>query len=99
MAIIDLIETCAELLASVGERHWSVMLSAYAESAQEPPSESETEEILSWYGGMGSFSDVLISAMNDHDVKPEQEDRLNARLAELQSAIYDAAMETRLSSR
>jgi hypothetical protein len=99
MTIIETIKRCADLLASVGEEYWSSKLSALAEAAPEPLSANEVEEILSWYGGMGSFSDMLISSINDHDVQPEQEDELNAQLSELRSAIYSDAMEAKLSFR
>ena len=99
MAIIETMQRCADLLASVGETYWSSKLSALADAAPDPLSANEVEEILSWYGGMGSFSDMLISAVNDHNVQPEQEDELNAQLNELRSAIYSGAMEAKLSLR
>lgn len=99
MPIVNTTKRCAQLLASVGESFWSAKLSAFAATAQEPLNADEAEEVLSWFGGMGSFSDVLISRMNDHDVQPEQEDQLNAQLSELRSEIYAGAMEAKVNLR
>lgn len=46
------------------------------------------DEILSWYGGMGSFNDLVISEYNDHLVESRDEDKLNDELSHLRNQIY-----------
>jgi len=46
------------------------------------------DEILSWYGGMGSFKDLVISEYNDHLVESRDEDKLNDELSHLRNQIY-----------
>jgi len=96
---IDEILTCAELLTSVGETFWSDKLKRFAASAGTQLNPTEAREVLSWYGSMGSFSDVYISRMNDHTVSEDEEDRLNARLEKLKNSIYELASETERRSR
>ncbi len=48
-------------------------------------------EILSWYGGMGSFGDFQISALNGHIVSEQEESALNDRLDELRESIFEEA--------
>jgi hypothetical protein len=98
-SVVTTIERCAERLFSVGESPRSVKLSVFAEPAQDPLGAHEAEEVLSWFGGMGSFSDVLISEMSGHDAQQECEDRLSAQLNRLRSEIDADAMEAKLSFR
>jgi len=56
-----------KLLSLVEEKNWSskikVILKKINENKPIPP-----KEILSWYGGIGSFNDVMISAFNGHKI-------------------------------
>jgi hypothetical protein len=93
------IQKCAELLASVGETFWSDKLKKFVGSTGDQLDVSRVEEVLSWYGSMGSFSDVYISSMNDHAVSEDDEDRLNTELAKLRTSIYELASEIKRHSR
>ena len=95
----DQIWQCAKLLASVGESYWCEKLKSFADSAEQPWSVADIDEILSWYGGMGSFSDVYLSTLNDHDVTQENEDEVNSSLSGLRSSIYETAMKAKLELR
>jgi hypothetical protein len=40
-------------------------------------------QIKGWYGGMGSFSDLVLARMNGHKVDPAQQPTINQRLKRL----------------
>ena len=50
------------------------------------------EEIILWYGGMGSFNDLIISGYNDHFIAAEDEGKTNEELSALRSKIYQEAI-------
>jgi hypothetical protein len=74
-----------ELLDGAGERFWSEKI-RMALGGPIP-----RQQILSWYGGMGSFTDLMLSRVNGHDVRDEDQERLNVRLDKLQSRINELA--------
>ena len=83
----DLAEALKEtlvLLDSVGETFWASKIRVVLQSG-------DLDEILSWYGGMGSFNDLLIATANGHQVSREQEPANNAQLRKLQTQIYERA--------
>jgi hypothetical protein len=85
----DLDETVT-LLREDGERHW---LSS-AERCQRKVDEHEAaayDHILSAYGGVGSFNDLLILAWNGHLVETDREKAVNDRLALLRTAMWTSA--------
>ena len=49
------------------------------------------DHLLSVYGGMGSMSDVFISAQAGHPIKHRDTSRVNAEVSALRSSIYDLA--------
>lgn len=89
-SVINEIRECAALLASVGELFWSEKLHCFANSTKSKLSSYEIDEILSWYGGMGSFSDVYISPYNNHTISEEQVNIVNSKLSKLRDSIYDS---------
>lgn len=92
--IIDQIRRCASLLASVRESHWSEELRPFADDSSDAELDiHKIKKIVSWFGGMGSLSDVYICRLNHHHVPEGQEDELNAALSEITDSIYDSAME------
>ena len=98
--IINQIRQCAALLASVAESHWSEILRAFVEDSDNTGLDlRRIEEVLSWFGGMGSLSDVCICQRNGHDVPDGQEDRLNGALSKATDSIYESAMEAKLEMR
>ena len=46
------------------------------------------KRLLSAYGGMGSFNDLVIHPVNGHCVAKDEVDRVNHSLAELRSGMY-----------
>lgn len=88
--LLKLLKRCQILLDSADETFWSHKL----QSAQELLARNTAagkREILQWYGGMGSFSDLTLSQLNGHKVAPEDEGARNGDLLTLRSAIYLAA--------
>jgi hypothetical protein len=45
----------------------------------------DIRELLNWYGGLGSFSDVVLGGMSDAGAGVHEDDR---ELRELSAAIY-----------
>lgn len=82
----DLLSRLAQLLAGADEPRWSQSMSRLAERAAATPGSAERREVirevLSLYGGMGSFNDVVLQ--DARGVLPEQPelDQLRSRLFE-----------------
>lgn len=74
----------AELLEKIGDVYW--LSKVRAECACARPA-----EIVSWFGGMGSLNDLIISKINGHKFTEGQEDDLNQYLNDLRRSIYDLA--------
>ena len=87
-----LLRKCEALLRKVGETFWANKINNVLQKDVETLDLYQIEEIISWYGGMGSFNDLLISEHNDHLVSGEDEDKLNDELNSIRSAIYREAM-------
>jgi hypothetical protein len=76
----------AMLLSGVSESRWSAKVKEASEMA-----DIDADEVLSWYGGMGSINDLIIAGVNGHSVEPERERDLNDRLAQLRSEVFETA--------
>lgn len=77
----------AALLRSHGEEHWTAwlqrcLLSLGAYDAQ------AIDSILSAFGGMGSFNDLVVCASNGHTISKAEESLVNTRLDDLGSRIH-----------
>jgi hypothetical protein len=72
------------LLEGVGETNWSSRL---RQAAEKSPIDLPT--VRSWYGGMGSFNDVLIARINGHHIEPADEQEKNDMLNKLRRQIYE----------
>jgi hypothetical protein len=81
------LEDTLALLDSVGEPFWASKVRGALGSIDS----IDPDEILSWYGGMGSFNDLLIATINGHRLKRGQESVTNARLEELRNQVYELA--------
>ena len=49
------------------------------------------ERLLSGFGGMGSFNDLVIHTINSHEIQEKDIPKVNERLASLRSKLYDLA--------
>lgn len=90
--LIQLLVTCEGLLRKVGELCWADKITHLLQKGGGTIDIYLSEEIISWYGGMGSFNDLIISEYNDHLVGGEDEDKLNDELNRLRSAIYQETL-------
>ena len=79
-----LLKQASLLLNEVEEPFWSSRIDKALVSV-------DAHEVLSWFGGMGSFNDLVIANVNGHRVKPSQEPQVNARLDALRSQLYQLA--------
>lgn len=86
--LVSALEQTNSLLRGVAASFWANKLDQLLKACGHEPSSRDAQKILSWYGGMGSFNDLLISTINGHDVREEDEELLNDRLAELRELIY-----------
>jgi hypothetical protein len=57
------------------------------------------DRLLSAYGGMGSFNDLVITPLNGHNVSAGDVDRVNRELSRLRSEMYDDAAALRRTTR
>jgi hypothetical protein len=78
------LEDALELLDSVSETFWSSKI-------REALGAIDPAQVLSWYGGMGSFNDLMIARVNGHHLPREQESAVNSRLSVLRRQIYELA--------
>jgi len=81
---------CAALLQRVGETFWSARLAQMATRGSHL-SAADTQEIVCWFGGMGSFNDLVISRANDHAISAADESSLNDELDRMRALIYEEA--------
>lgn len=78
-----LMDETANFLDRFGESFWASKLRSAAAKAK-----LDSREVASWYGGMGSFNDLLISRVNGHRIDVEDEGGTNEQLSRLRSRIY-----------
>ncbi len=79
---------CEKLLKDVGEEFWSSNLRNIIQQYTDEWSPSSIDRILSWYGGMGSFNDLMISTHNGHMIDEGDEEKLNDELDLIRDEIY-----------
>jgi hypothetical protein len=80
----------ADLLMSVGERHWGQWLENDAELIRSSDFRG-VEHVLSAFGGMGSINDLVIHQINGHTVTEAQIPAINNRLESLLSSVAEKA--------
>jgi len=94
--LICTLEELIKLLDSDGVSHWS----AWMKSAKERISRDDSsglQKLLSAYGGMGSFNDLIVgqrTSAGKFEWKPGAQE-LNGRLEKLRNEAYDLAVELR----
>jgi hypothetical protein len=78
------------LLRKHGELHWSAWLAADLKRLRAGDMEA-LENLRLAYGGMGSFSDLILSPANGHRIEKKEVESVNARLQKLASAAWELA--------
>jgi hypothetical protein len=90
--LIQLLITCETLLRSVGEVFWSDKIESTIKKYHQYSDTYILKEIISWYGGMGSLNDLIISVHNGHNLDGRDEYKLNDELHGIRSKIYQEAV-------
>lgn len=89
ITLIEKLTACEALLRSVGENFWADKIQDILNKIKEDIDYFYLiEKIQSWYGGMGSFNDLLISKHNDHILNGRDENKINEDLTRLRNEIY-----------
>lgn len=96
-SLISNLDMLESHLRSVGEKFWADKIKSILRNDDESLSTYQLDEILSWYGGMGSFSDLVISELNGHSITEKDEDHLNDELSKIRSRIYKDTVSLRKS--
>ena len=91
-SLIQLLISCETLLRSVGEKFWADKIKRTLDKGGESLDFYLLEEIISWYGGMGSLNDLIICEINGHLLKEKDEKTLNDEFNRVSSAIYEEAI-------
>jgi len=93
--LLHQLQETAALLRKHGEKAWSARLAEAAgnfknaHEAREPGRAVPVlQKVLSYYGGMGSLSDLYLSAHNGHKIRPKEEQVVNARLSLLRTQLF-----------
>jgi len=90
--LLEAIVKCATMLRSVGETFWSDRLEHFSATRADEMRQADLDEILSWYGGMGSLNDLVICQQNGHQIANTDEDKVNRELADIRERIYQCAL-------
>lgn len=80
--LAKIIQEAADLLISVGEKHWGYWLEKDAELIRQSNFRG-VEHILSAFGGMGSINDLVIHPINGHSVTEAMAPAVNDKLESL----------------
>ena len=84
-ALAKLLQDTLALLDGVAESFWSSRIRSASAGTIDPV------DVLSWFGGMGSFNDLVIAGVNGHQVREEDEANVNRQLDDFRTSIYDLA--------
>lgn len=86
-----LMKHCYDLPDQSGEHFWSRKIAGVINSSDETLPSNQLKEFVTWFGGLGSFNDLMTSSVNDHSVDPADEPRINDELERLREAIDEPA--------
>ena len=94
--LANLLDEAVGLLEKHGETHWAAWLATSKRTIAAGDAYG-LDYLLSAFGGMGGFNDLLVLRVNGHAIEESQEGAVNTRLAELGSAIWAEATTIRHS--
>jgi hypothetical protein len=93
--ILQLLEEINNILRKHNVRRWLGILPAITDNLRQAEESGNShqileimDEILSLYGGMGSFTDLFINDQAGHDTAPKDISKVNSRLQALQEALF-----------
>ena len=84
----------ARLLRTAGESHWAKWMETSLRRIENGDF-SGVEHLLGAYGGMGSFNDLVLAAVNGQAVNDENWREYNDRLDDLRGQLYTLANDVR----
>ena len=87
--LINLLQECETQLATVHEQHWRYEISSIVKKLESTNDRYFLEQILTWYEGIDSFSDLILTNDNGHTLECDAEIDLNNTFEDLRSDIYD----------
>lgn len=82
------------LLRSAGESHWARWMETSLRRIEKGDF-SGVEHLLSAFGGMGSFNDLILMSTNGHSVTGDNQRDFNDRLDDLRVQLYTIAQNVR----
>lgn len=88
--MVDILIKIQKLLSSVNEFFWANKINKILN--KKSIDSIIKIEILSWFGGMGSLNDLVISKINGHSVSPETEEKINMELNKMRIELYNCAL-------
>ncbi len=92
--LVKKLREASALLKSAGEHHWASWLDNSL-TRIERSDISGVDHLLGAYGGMGSFNDLILMAVNGHSVNDDNYRDVNDRLNTLRSKLYELARDVR----
>jgi|SRR3954452_822900 hypothetical protein len=93
-ALLLTLRDIESILERVGEEHWRRWIAARKNDIN-AWYEDGVSDLLSGYGGMGSFNDLVLHPMNGHRLSDSETASINEGLSTLRSTAYRQAMELR----
>jgi hypothetical protein len=84
------VERTCELLIDSGDRQWEPWLDAAHRELMAHDAHG-LNRLLSGFGGMDSFNDLVIHPLNGHSVAYQEVDPVNDELDQLRSVMYEDA--------
>lgn len=82
------VERVSELLRDVSDEQWQSWIDAVHRELMAHDARG-LDRLLSGYGGMGSFNDLVIHPVNGHSAGDADVDAINSELARLRSEMYE----------
>jgi hypothetical protein len=90
--LISILTQIEHLLVAHGEQRWRAWISRDIAAIKNQDAQGIVH-LLAAYGGMGSFSDLYLSAANGHQVGESEVISINDKLSTLRSRAYSLAKE------
>ncbi len=94
--IMSIIDELIDVFTSYGEVYWAGVLSKCREELYNAYSENNRDKIryaldqlIQLYGGMSSINDIIISHQYGHRIAPHQEQKVNTKILQLISELYN----------
>jgi len=90
--LLKVLDDLEQLLLQHGENFWGEWINSVSTRIRNGDGYG-LEELLGFYGGMGSLTDLIICPENGHRIEKEDEARVNAQLKDLLEQASSIARE------